>query len=284
MSRSLAQALELQCTNCGQSFTTDVWLIVEAKERPDLVAQIEAETLHTARCPHCGAAYPLDAPVLYHDTATELLVFASQEGSTVEQDQTLAQELGQHLITSIPVEERRPYLATAHTVVGMDGLRRALAGELAPEADELSEALRALMAATTPQEVREAAAKHPVLQAEDAHVQLQQYIDQLQAEHRDLAEALAQRLAVLRTAEPEQHLHPTLAFIQALLDADSHEQRQALLRARPIDVTPEVPTILEALADQAQRRQLEAVARDMLVIRDEILNILGRDTPVTPSA
>lgn len=281
MNRSFTQSIDLECTNCKQPFHADVWLIVDAAERPDLVTQIQDDTLHVVYCPHCGTAHPLDAPVLFHDGASQTLLFASQMHSTATQDQDVARQLGQQLISTTPIEERGVYLTTARTVIGLEGLRRALSGEADDERDELSDALRALMMATSPLEVRAVAADHPVLHSTDAHDQLREYVTQLQAGgHDDVATALAARLDAVIAAEP----HPTLQFIQALLDAEGPDARQAIMQARPQDVTPEVPTILTALADQAQRRQIDAVARDLLVIRDEVLALLGRDTPVTPSA
>lgn len=281
MARSFAQSVDLECVNCQQPFSAEVWLIVDGVERPDLVARIHDATLDVVHCPHCGTEHPLDAPLLFHDAPSQTLIFASQTHSTVAQDQDVARQLGQQLISAIPVEERDVYLTTAQTVVGIDGLRRVLTGEGEPEGDELSAALQALMAATSPEQVRNAALEHPVLQTGEAHDQLREYVGQLQAGgHSDVAEALALRLDALQPSQP----HPTLQFIQALLDAEGPEARQALMQSRPQDVTPEVPTILTALADQAQHRQLEAVARDLLVIRNEVLALLGRDTPVTPSA
>lgn len=281
MGRSFAQTVEVACTSCKQQFNAEVWLIVDAVEHPELVAQIEQGDIHLARCPHCGSAHPLDAPLLFHDQRNQLLIFASQEQSTPEQDQQIARQLGQQLIAAIPVSERATYLTTAHMVVGVDELRRAVAGETVGTGDELTAGLRALMEAVNPGAVRAVAEAHPVLTTTEALNHLRDYVQQLHAaDHADLAAALEQRIEALKSVKP----HPTLHFIQALLDAESPEARHALLASRPQDVTPEVPTILEALADQAQRRHLEAVARDMLVIRDEVLGSLGRDIPVTPSA
>jgi hypothetical protein len=256
-------------------------LVVDATERPDLLTQINDETIHVLRCPHCGLEHPLDAPLLLHDGPNKTLIFASQEQSTPDQDQQIARRLGENLISTIPVEERDTYLTTAHTVVGIDGLRRALSGEIGEEGDDLTLGLRALMEAATPSEIREVADAHPVLMSSEGTRHLREYVHRLQAAgHDDLAQSLAQRVAALTPGQP----HPTLQFIQSLLDAPSPEQRRALLTTQPQFVTPEVPTILEALADQAQRRHLDAVARDLLVIRDEVLGSLGRDVPVTPSA
>ncbi len=281
MGRSFSQSIELTCVGCQQPFSAEIWLIVDAVERSDLVMQIEDETIHVSRCPHCGTEHPLDAPLLFHDGPNKTLVFASQEQSTPDQDQQVARQLGENLIAAIPIEERDTYLTTAHTVIGIDGLRRVLAGEFVQEGDELTLGLRALMEATSPAEIRVVAETHPVLMSSEGSRHLREYIRRLEAAgHDDLAQSLEQRVAALTPGQP----HPTLNFIQLLLDAPSPEQRRALLTTQPQFVTPEVPTILEALADQAQRRHLDAVARDLLVMRDEVLGSLGRDVPVTPSA
>lgn len=279
MTRSYAQVAELTCSHCGQTFSFDVWLIVDAAERPDLVEAIMAETLHTVRCPHCGTEHPLDAPLLFHDGALETLIFAKQEQTDAEQDREAAQRLGQQLIGTIAVEERGAYLAQAQIVSGLDGLRQALEG--AEDSDEVSVALQALMEAATPQEVAAAVRDHQVLQVPDVQVQLREYVARLRdAGHPDIADALDERLQAL----PPGPTHPTLQLIQELLDADSPEARRRVLYRRPDDVTPEVAPILEALAQQSQRRGLDVVARDLLVMRDEVLEQLGRENDITPSA
>lgn len=280
MSRSAAQDVPITCVGCGSTFNAKVWLIVDAAERSDLVARILDGSIHVAPCPQCGMLHPLDAPLLFHDPSRQLLLFAAQEHSLPAQDQEIARQLGQQLIGSIPVVERATYLTSAHIVVGNDDLRRAITGDAAVEGDALSLALAALMEASSPADVRQVVAIHPVLVGNEAQTHLREYVDQLhEAGHDDLAAALEARIKAL-DAPP----HPTLALIQALLDADGIEGRRAVLEARPQDITPEASTILTALADQAQRQHLEAVARDMLVIRDEVLGKLGRDVPITPSA
>lgn len=281
MARSFAETVELTCAGCRSAFSDKIWLIVDAAERPDLVERIVDQTLHVAQCPNCGTEQPFDAPVLFHAAAEQLLIFAAAEQSTPSKDQQVAQQLGQRLISAIPIAERATYLTSAHIVTGVDGLRRVLLDEESSAGDELSAALPPLMEATSSAAVRSVAEAYPILMTEEALEHLEAYVRRLrESDQADLALALEQRIAVLRHAQP----NPTLSFIQALLDAASPDERRALLTSRPQDVTPEVPTILEALADQAQRRHLEAVARDMLVIRDEVLGSLGRDIPLTPSA
>ncbi|MBA3946436.1 MAG: hypothetical protein H0X37_17965 [Herpetosiphonaceae bacterium] len=267
--RSYAQAATMPCFQCSQTFEIEVWLIVDAVERPDLVEAIHADTVHTVRCPHCGTEHPLDAPLLFHDGTLETLIFAAQAQTEPEQNNEVAQQLGQQLIGTLPLEERAPYLTKARMVVGIDGLRQALEGT--EDSDDVSVALRALMEASTPQEVAAAVRDHQLLAVPDVQVQLREYVVQLRdAGHPDVADALDQRLAAL----PPAPLHPTLRLIQALLDADGPEARQSVLTAHPVDVTPEVAPILEALAQQSERSGLHPVARDLLVMRDEVLHMI----------
>lgn len=41
-----ATTAQLTCPDCAQNFQTDVWLIVDIAERPDLVEAIEETLLH----------------------------------------------------------------------------------------------------------------------------------------------------------------------------------------------------------------------------------------------
>ncbi|GAC1543394.1 MAG: hypothetical protein NVS4B8_00430 [Herpetosiphon sp.] len=249
-------------------------MIVDATERPDLVEAIRAETLQIVRCPNCGTEHPLDAPTLYHDGTLETFIFAAQEQADTKHNEDMARQLAAQLLEALPPEERGSYLDHARIVVGIDGLRRALEGS--DDSDDISVALRALMEASTPQEVVAAVRDHQVLAVPDVQVQLREYVARLRDEgHPEIADALDQRLSSL----PPGPMHPTLQLIQALLDSDGQDARRLILMTNPIDVTPEVPPILEALAQQSQRRGMEAVANDLLVMRDEVLQILAKSTP-----
>lgn len=269
MERSFAQPIDLTCVACGQPFSAGIWLIVDAKERPDLVARIDDESIHVANCSHCGTSHLVEAPLLVHDSAAQTLIFSPQEHRTTAESQEAAQQLGQFLISRIPVAERQPYLATAQVVSSKEELRRVLSGT-AVEEDELSVALRALMEAQSAESILAVAHAHAVLGTQDALDQLAAYVHQLrQNNHLETAEALDQRLKLLR-----ERPSPALQVIQALLDAASPEERQQILRQHAHEITGDVPAVLEALAEQAQRRQLDAVARDLRVLRTEVLRQL----------
>jgi hypothetical protein len=277
VSRSFAEHTTLNCSTCQSPFSADVWLIVDIGEQIDLLPRILDASLHTVRCPVCGTEQLLDAPLLVHDPANQRLIYVAQRSTDAQQDRQIAQQLGQRLISAIPAAERLEYLTRAQIVTSLDQVSQLLAEDHSVAGDELSIALRALMETTSEAAVWEVLNAHPVLLTEEASYHLQDYTRQLrEAGHMDLAAALDVRVRAMR-----ERPDPRRRLLQELLEADSPEQRQQLLTNQPTDILSDLPQILNTLAAQAQRRELEPVARDLLVIRDEVLQII--ETHNTPS-
>ncbi len=66
MSASFAQTVPLTCPRCGTSFQAELWLIVDAAERPDLLEKARQDTLHELACPQCGHTFERrPAPLLF---------------------------------------------------------------------------------------------------------------------------------------------------------------------------------------------------------------------------
>ncbi len=94
MTYSFSQTTSLTCPDCGQSFTADIWLVVDASERPDLLKSIQAGALHDLPCPHCGHNGQVDAPLLlYRPGDMPPLVFSPAQRTTEAQDREQAQGL-----------------------------------------------------------------------------------------------------------------------------------------------------------------------------------------------
>ncbi|MBO9392267.1 CpXC domain-containing protein, partial [Caldilinea sp.] len=103
MNHSFSQVAELTCSRCHRTFAAEVWLIVDAAGRPDLLARIRAGTLHTFTCPGCGHEEQVDAPLLLYTPSPSQaegrgegperahgrppLLFSPAQGTTAEQDQ-----------------------------------------------------------------------------------------------------------------------------------------------------------------------------------------------------
>jgi rRNA maturation protein Nop10 len=91
MPHSFSQTASLTCPQCGRAFSAEVWLIVDADERPDLAERIRAGTLHDVTCPHCGHQGQVDAPLLLlRPGATPPLLFSPAQGTTPEEDRQQA--------------------------------------------------------------------------------------------------------------------------------------------------------------------------------------------------
>ncbi|WP_161668790.1 CpXC domain-containing protein [Kallotenue papyrolyticum] len=260
--RSLAEPWRQICRRCGHAFETPIWLIVDLEERPDLLPRLLDGSLHQAICPHCDASHALDAPLLVHDPVRERLLFAAQASSAPAQARRIARELGTRLIAALPRAARAPYLTRALHVRGLRELQRLLRENAT--GDALSAALPALMQATTPAEVQALVHSHPVLGTAEARAHLRDYVSTLQARgEASLARALQQRLEALAAAPDTR-----VALLHRLLHAGGPEQRQAVLARQP-SIPAELPAMFEALAVQAERRGLAAVAHDLRVIGDE---------------
>jgi hypothetical protein len=94
VSISYSQQATIPCSRCKQIFDIEAWTIVAADERPDLMAQIRAGTLHRFTCPHCSETLEIDAPILiFQPTKTPPLLFSPAQGTTRDQDETMARDM-----------------------------------------------------------------------------------------------------------------------------------------------------------------------------------------------
>ncbi len=66
MPHSFSQTASLTCPQCGQTFSAEVWFIVDADERPDLAERIRAGTLHTLTCPDVHQEMLHASPIYHH--------------------------------------------------------------------------------------------------------------------------------------------------------------------------------------------------------------------------
>lgn len=101
MPHSFADQPALQCPQCGAAFAPDVWLIVDAAERPDLLAHVLDGTLHRVACPN-GHSGLVDAPLLfYRPGETPPLLFSHAAQTTADQDRAMADGLLGRLAASL---------------------------------------------------------------------------------------------------------------------------------------------------------------------------------------
>lgn len=95
MENSHAEEAILTCPHCNQVTYVDIWLIVDALERPDLLNRILTKRLHEVSCDSCEQVIEkVDAPLLvFQRNAKPTLVFSEKTQASDAETQEHAQEL-----------------------------------------------------------------------------------------------------------------------------------------------------------------------------------------------
>lgn len=101
MTISHAQSTPLTCPQCAQSFSAEIWLIVDTAERPDLADRCRDGSIHTLTCSHCGHQGQVDAPLLVYQPpagsepagGSSRLLFVPPSQTSEQEDQALARAL-----------------------------------------------------------------------------------------------------------------------------------------------------------------------------------------------
>ena len=256
MPLSRQESAELHCPACRSAFDAPLWIVVDANERPDLLAALRAGTLHQATCPHCGTSGTITAPLLYHDAPRQQLLLAvppSVESPAAAQE--LAEQLVGYLHESLLASAPLPaYLTSVELVADLDGLQLLL-DEAETESHELASAIEALLATTTAAEFQAQfmhhrttllrpetdallAALHTEARAHADHATARRINDQRAALGRFRATLQARRaavdeiLAALDVAPTHAAILPTLrTMLHAIQPQDVYAARLQLSRA-----------------------------------------------------
>ncbi len=96
MPLSFSQTASLKCPQCNSPFNAEIWLTVDAGERPDLVERCRDGSIHVVTCPN-GHSGMLGAVLLYHDRAKKQLFLAFPAGMPEQQLQQTGGQLIQKL-------------------------------------------------------------------------------------------------------------------------------------------------------------------------------------------
>lgn len=293
MSISFAEPVPVTCPRCGTAFEAEIYIVIDAAERSDLVARILDDTLHDTICPNCGQAGRVAAPLLYHDASHARVLLAVPSDMPESEWQAIGQNLLWVLIGALPEEMRLPYLGEVQAEAGLAGIAQVIRDEGlrgSPDAEDVPPiviAIQALLAASGPAELQRALDQHPILQEPQSVTIL----------HELAAEAIKQRQ--VEAAEAFAHAADLLDQVKQLramgggrtspsdgrLSADRIESLafmllrsttgQALTQA--VDQHPELlqADVLDAVeqwgADQARQnkpRIAEGIAERLAALRD----------------
>lgn len=292
---SYREQAPLTCPHCGNDFSAEIWLIIDADEEPEAAAALRREEVNIVACPHCGARGPAGAPLLYHDAKARRVLFAPAPGAADHEIREQARELHALLVGSIDIEQRRPYLADvdiaqdmsglAHLLRRLDARRRAPASPPSPppappatpsdEPPPLLAAVEALLAADTAADLEQALAKHPELLEPATIATLTQLAEVAAAQgEAEIAQGLRNARDVLasmsRHAEPDRLTAIPPDALQALLSAHSDAELEQVVARYPSLLRPEIDQLLTAeietalASDAGRMAQLLEARRSML--------------------
>ncbi len=232
MAHSYAETVTLACPQCGRQFSADLWLIVDAGERPDLLERVREGALHTFTCPGCGQAVGADAPLLLYfpDAPLRLpdrearLLFSPARRTSTEEDREHARALLARLRDTLGPAWRDEWLADGLPGVPQEMLPLLLSGD--PEA-----ALRRA--------------------AEQAAAELERLRQEEPETYRQLEEAARQMMQAL----------PLLEALQEFIEAETWPESRRVLEVHPELLSDEADALLERLIqaqeDEDRRRILE---------------------------
>ena len=114
----------VRCPNCKSPVQAEIIQLVDVGQNPAAKARLLSGTLNHLRCPVCGYEGQLATPIVYHDSAKELLLtYVPVELGIVknEQERLLGRLINQ-AIDRLPAEQRKGYLLQPQAVLTSQGL------------------------------------------------------------------------------------------------------------------------------------------------------------------
>lgn len=120
----MATQRTIQCPNCGQPVNAVVENLINVSQDPEAKARLLSGRTNTVLCPSCGVTSTVAAPLLYHDSAKELLIsFVPMElGLPKEQQEKVMGDLMRQLTAQIPKDSFKGYLFQPRQALTMQGL------------------------------------------------------------------------------------------------------------------------------------------------------------------
>lgn len=275
MPNSYSETADITCSRCQNTFPAELWFIVDAGERPDLIERARDGALHGVTCPRCGDRAFADAPVLIHRPGAEpVLVFFPADRTTPDQDRATAHWLVGRLRSSLGDGWQDDWLAGGLRGLPRTAMPAVLNGQpidaLQP-ADPLVNAARQFVSASDWAATRQIAEANPVLLSDEADALMQQMVDialsrrepdaeRLFSEHRDLLrrcrevgieQAFAEKMAQQEAERTPPEQRDQAAFVARVQTYQDRLQEAAASNEPDVATWTEIVTLGEAmLADE----------------------------------
>ena len=122
------QTVPVTCPSCGNRFVSPVLTTIDAGVDPEAKTLFLSGQINVAACPQCGHAGMLSTPLVYHDPDKELLFtyVPAELGLPETEQQRIIGDLTNHVMSSLPPEQRKGYLLRPRSFLGIEGLREAV--------------------------------------------------------------------------------------------------------------------------------------------------------------
>jgi hypothetical protein len=116
--------MNIQCPSCRQPFTATVQALVDVDSDPEAKMRLLSGRLNSAQCPQCGTVTQIATPLLYHDSAKELMIsFVPMElGLPREQQERAIGDLTRELMSILPKNAVKGYLFQPRQALTMQNL------------------------------------------------------------------------------------------------------------------------------------------------------------------
>jgi hypothetical protein len=232
--------MNLQCPNCGRPFTAIVETVVDPGQDSQAKARLLSGQLNTVRCPNCGNAVTVAAPILYHDASKELLIaFVPMElNLTKDQQEKAIGDLMREL--KLPQEAMKAYVFQPRRALTMQGLVEQVlqADGVTPEMMEQQRARVRLV--------------ETLMQTPDDQLAavVQQHDDEIDAQFFQTLTLMAQRIL----AEGRSDVAESLIQLQQIVASLSTFGQELIEKSRvQEEVVAEVASELEQFGESATR-------------------------------
>jgi hypothetical protein len=205
MDPSYAQPASVTCRRCGEAFSVDLWLIVDAGERPDLLERVRQGALHAFPCPRCGQTVEADAPLLLYFSRAPLrlsgrevrLLFSPARRTRPQEDEAQAGALLARLREALGPAWREEWLREGLLVLPRGLLPLFLREDPEAALRALTRTLEEFIGARTWDESRRILEAHPELLTDEADALLGQWIAAAQAQGDEEARRILEEHRVL---------------------------------------------------------------------------------------
>jgi hypothetical protein len=122
------QPVSIKCPNCGTTFQTPVFQLIDVDEQPELKQALLSGQINVAVCPNCRAGGLLATPLVYHDGSKQLFwaLFPQEIQAKPEEQEQFIGALQQFVLRGLPADKPKGYLLNPRRFISLTSMLDAL--------------------------------------------------------------------------------------------------------------------------------------------------------------